>query len=159
MSDGVQETYTYPTFVPSVFYQDPKRGLAWLERAFGFETRMLIEGPDGDDSMIHAEMSFGDGLIFVGGEWAVWAKSPRSVGGCSTQTIHVKLEDGIDEHCARARSEGAVIAQEPDDQFYGDRTYRALDPEGHTWTFSQTVRSMSLDEMAAAGDVTIRTSL
>ena len=65
----------------------------------------------------------------------------------------------LDEHCARARSQGAVITQEPDDQFYGDRTYRAQDPEGHIWTFSQTVRLMSLDEMAAAGDVTIRTSL
>jgi len=159
MNDGVQGTDSYPTFVPSVFYQDPKGALAWLQRAFGFETRMLIEGPDGDDRMIHGEMSFGSGVIFIGGEWADWTKSPTSVGGRSTQTIHVKLEHGIDEHCARARSEGAVITQEPDDQFYGDRTYRAQDQEGHTWTFSQTVRRMSLDEMAAAGDVTIRTSL
>jgi len=159
MTDGVQKTYSYPTFVPSVHYQDPKGALAWLERAFGLETRMLLEGPDGDDRMIHSEMSFGDGVIFVGGEWADWVKSPRSVGGCCTQMIHVKLEQGIDEHCARARSEGAVILQEPDDQFYGDRTYRALDPEGHAWTFSQTVRDMSLDEVAAAGGVTIRTSL
>jgi uncharacterized glyoxalase superfamily protein PhnB len=76
MTDGVQETYTYPTFVPAVSYQDPKPALAWLQRAFGFETRMLIEGPDGDDRMIHSEMSFGNGVIFVGGEWADWVKTP-----------------------------------------------------------------------------------
>ena len=65
----------------------------------------------------------------------------------------------LDAHCARARSHGAVIVQEPADQFYGDRTYRAQDPEGHVWSFFQAVRRMSLDEMAAAGSVQVRTSL
>jgi hypothetical protein len=32
------------------------------------------------------------------------------------------------------------------DQFYGDRTYRARDPEGHVWTFGQTVRHVSREE-------------
>jgi hypothetical protein len=32
------------------------------------------------------------------------------------------------------------------DQFYGDRTYRARDPEGHVWTFAQTVRHVSREE-------------
>jgi uncharacterized glyoxalase superfamily protein PhnB len=39
-----------------------------------------------------------------------------------------------------------VILQEPTDQFYGDRTYRARDPEGHVWTFGQTVRHVSGEE-------------
>ena len=34
-----------PTFTSSVHYQDPKAALAWLERAFGFEITMAIEGP------------------------------------------------------------------------------------------------------------------
>ena len=159
MSGSAEGAYTYPTFVPTVFYQDPKGALAWLERAFGFETRMLIEGPEGDGSQIHSEMAFGDGVIFVGGEWAEWTRSPKSVGGSSTQSIHVKVENDLDAHCARARSHGAVIVQEPADQFYGDRTYRAQDPEGHVWSFFQAVRRMSLDEMAAAGSVKVRTSL
>ena len=37
---------------------------------------------------------------------------------------------------------GAEILQEPEEQFYGDRTYRARDPEGHIWTFGQTVKAM-----------------
>jgi uncharacterized glyoxalase superfamily protein PhnB len=39
-----------------------------------------------------------------------------------------------------ARAAGAVILQEPEDQFYGERSYRAVDPEGHVWTFAQTVK-------------------
>jgi uncharacterized glyoxalase superfamily protein PhnB len=155
----MSENYTYPVFVPALHYRDPKGALAWLQRAFGFETRMLIEGTDGDDSHIHSEMSFGNGVVFVGGEWTETTKSPKSVGGANTQTIDVKVDGDIDGHCARARAAGAVIVQEPADQFYGERTYRAQDPEGHVWSFHQPVKQMSLDEMATAGGVTIRTSL
>jgi hypothetical protein len=73
-----------------------------------------------------------------------------SVGGRNTQCVHVHVVADIDAHCDRARAAGATILQEPADQFYGDRTYRARDPEQHVWTFGQTVREMSLDEAAAA---------
>ncbi|MFI5265742.1 MAG: VOC family protein [Chloroflexota bacterium] len=135
------------TFIPALSYKDPKAALSWLEKAFGFETSMLIEPPDGDMTMMHAEMSFqGSGRIMVGAEWADFAKSPLTVGGTNTSVVHVQVESNIDAHCARARAAGAVIAMEPEDQFYGDRTYRAVDPEGHVWTFGQTVRQVSREE-------------
>ncbi len=34
---------------------------------------------------------------------------------------------------------GAKILDEPEDQFYGDRRYSAVDPEGHHWYFAQHV--------------------
>ena len=36
-----------PTLAVGVCYQDPRAALAWLERAFGFETTMVVEGEDG----------------------------------------------------------------------------------------------------------------
>jgi uncharacterized glyoxalase superfamily protein PhnB len=138
------------TFTASVHYQQPKAALAWLERAFGFEVSMLIESPD-DDSMLHAEMSCaGRGRVMVGGEWEARVRSPRSADGMNTQAIHVELERDIDAHCAKARAAGASVIQEPEDQFYGARTYRALDLEGHMWTFSQTVREVSRAEAEKA---------
>src|SRR5437763_1952616 len=99
MSSAEQEAvFAYPTVVPNVTYQDPKAALAWLERAFGFETRMLIEGPDGDDSMIHGEMAFGDGVVFVGGQWADHTRSPRSLYGKCTQSLHVRIDERVDAH-------------------------------------------------------------
>ncbi len=138
-------------FVASAFYRDPKAALAWLERAFGFELSMLIEDPDGNAGGMHAEMSVGGrGRIMIGGEWADWVKSPASVGGANTCNIHVSLLDGIDAHCAQARAAGADIIAQPSDQFYGDRTYRARDPEGHVWSFAQKVRQVSRAEAEAA---------
>jgi uncharacterized glyoxalase superfamily protein PhnB len=137
-------------FTSSVFYQEPKTALDWLARAFGFELTMLIESPE-DVRMIHSEMAIGGrGRLMVGGEWEARVKSPLSIGGANTQALHVELDGDIDGHCARARGAGAFIVQEPADQFYGARTYRALDLEGHMWTFSQTVRTVSREEAERA---------
>jgi len=125
------------SFASALCYRDPKAALRWLERAFGFEPFMVIA--DADGALMHSEMRFGDGIIMVGNEWSADHKSPSSIGGKNTQTVHVHLNEDIDAHCARARAAGAEIIAEPETQFYGDRTYRARDPEGHIWTFGQSV--------------------
>jgi uncharacterized glyoxalase superfamily protein PhnB len=138
-------------FTSSVHYRDPKAALAWLERAFGFEITMAIDGPPEAPEMCHYEMSCaGQGRIMVGAEWEEWVRSPASVDRKNTQRVHVQLPGGLDEHCERARAAGAVIAAEPEDQFYGDRTYRVLDLEGHCWTFAAQVREVTREEAEAA---------
>jgi uncharacterized glyoxalase superfamily protein PhnB len=148
-----------PTFTSSVHYRDPKAALAWLERVFGFEVTMAIDGPPEAPEMCHYEMSHeGRGRIMIGAEWADWVRSPTSVGGANTQSVHVQLPSGLDEHCARARREGAKIVAEPEDQFYGDRTYSAFDLEGHRWSFAVQVRNVSrADAEAALGQPIVST--
>ena len=58
--------------------------------------------------------------------------------------------DDVDAHYARAKRAGATILEEPTDQFYGDRRYRAADPEGHHWCFATHVRDVSAEEMRGA---------
>lgn len=138
-------------FTSSVHYRDPKAALAWLERAFGFEITMAIDGPPDAPGMGHYEMSCaGQGRIMVGGLWADWVRSPADLDGANTQSVHVQLPGGVDEHAQRARAAGAVIIAEPADQFYGDRTYRALDHEGHHWTFGARVREVTRAEAEEA---------
>ncbi|MFI4934842.1 MAG: VOC family protein [Caulobacterales bacterium] len=151
-------------FTPVVFYRDPMAALRWLEQAFGFETSMLVTDEAGNVG--HAEMSLGEGRVGIGGEWGAAdligpasMKSPASLGGAGTQFVRVALEDGIDAHCERARAAGANITQEPADQFYGARVYRALDPEGHVWNFDQPVAEIPIAEMEKASGLTIKTSL
>lgn len=143
-----------PSFIASLVYTDNGAALEWLETAFGFQPSEVLT--DSDGKIVHAEMTHGDGVIMIGNEWLDWARSPASIGGKNTQRIHVRLESGIDEHCARARQAGATIVAEPQDQFYGERTYMAADFEGHHWTFSQPVREVSREEMEAATGFTYR---
>ena len=140
----MDDPFGRPALTAGVFYKDPWTALDWLERAFGFARSMVITDKDG--RLGHAEMRFGDSLVYVGGEWAEFVASPATLDGKNTQMIHVHLKHGLDSHCARARAAGAVILQEPTDQFYGDRTYRARDPEGHVWTFAEVVRRVSREE-------------
>jgi uncharacterized glyoxalase superfamily protein PhnB len=146
-----------PTFIPALSYQDPVAALKWLEHAFGFKTAMLIMGSSGvyRADEFHAEMRFNDGVVMIGGEWTESQKSPKSMRGVTAQTVHVHLEDDVDAHCARARAAGAVILAEPEDQFYGDRTYRARDLEGHVWAFGQTVRQVSREDAEKASGLKI----
>jgi len=127
-----------PSVVPALFYKDPRAALAFLQKAFGFEPDIMIEDETG--ALVHSQMSFGNGRVMVGMEWSELHRSPASLDGRNSQTTHLYLTESVDTHCARAEAAGAKILVRPETQFYGDRTYRAADPEGHIWTFAEPIK-------------------
>lgn len=140
----------WPRISSSLFYEDAAAAIDWLVRVFGFEIRLRIEGDDG--RIVHSELTFGpDGLVMVGQVGGKAERpqpmptvSPRAIDGRNTQALCVCVEDA-DAHCARARAAGATIIDEPTttdygDEYWADRTYRAVDLEGHQWWFMQRVR-------------------
>jgi uncharacterized glyoxalase superfamily protein PhnB len=138
----------WPRMSASVFYDDPRAAIDWLCRAFGFELRILVEGDDG--VIHHSELMFGDALVMVGGTsgrepWQQTYRSPRATGGGVTQALAFHIDD-VDSHHAQALQCGAKIVREPrtddyGDDYWADRTYGALDPEGHLWWFLQRLRN------------------
>ena len=147
---------------PVLFYRDPKAAIRFLEQAFGFETTMLLTDDQG--RIGHSELAYDGAAISVAGGWEsdsllgpAKMRSPASLAGAGTQFLRLAVIEPIDQHCERARAAGARITQTPEDQFYGDRTYRALDPEGHVWNFSQKVREVSLDEMQTVSGLKVST--
>lgn len=152
----VTETIGKVTSVtPAICYKDPKAAVAWLENAFGFETALLLTTATGE--IAHCEMSAGDFNIGVMGEWSTHKNAP-SLGGATTHLIMIRLRAGLDAHCERARKAGARILEEPQDQFYGERTYRCADPEGNVWRFGQAVRAVSREEMERASGLKFKVS-
>ncbi|MFO0604318.1 MAG: VOC family protein [Polyangiales bacterium] len=146
----------WPRISSCVYYDDPAAAIDWLGRAFGFEVRLKVEGEGG--RIEHCELSFGEGLVMVGGTgrgdagkdaWQRLQTSPRAKGGANTQSLCVMVDDA-DAHCARAKAAGAAVIREPETSDYGadywaDRSYGALDPEGHLWWFIQRVRTGGVD--------------
>lgn len=138
----------WPRISSSVYCRDPAEMIEWLCRAFGFEVRLKVEGEGG--RIEHSELTYGEGLIMVGGErtgpasrWGVDMRSPRAAG-CNTQGLMVFVDD-VDAHCAQARAAGARIVDEPSvhdygEEYWADRAYGAVDPEGHLWWFVQRLR-------------------
>jgi uncharacterized glyoxalase superfamily protein PhnB len=142
----------WPRLSSAVFYDEASKAIDWLCKAFGFEVALRVEGPDG--KIAHSQLTLGEGLIMVSdlgknsGRAArpgdLLRASPRELGGKVTQSIMAYVDD-VDAHCARARAAGATIAVEPATTDYGpeywaDRGYEAVDPEGHRWWFIQRMR-------------------
>jgi uncharacterized glyoxalase superfamily protein PhnB len=138
----------WPRISVALFYDDALAAIDWLCRAFGFEVRQKVQGPDG--RLVHSELVYGEGVIMVApaGKWADAARrtrSPQSIDGANTQSIMVYVDD-VDAHCARARAAGASIDYEPSlhdygEDYWADRSYGARDLEQHQWWFTQRVRN------------------
>ncbi len=117
MADG-------PTITPYFSYRDAKAAIAFLERAFGFETVQAFDGDDG--RLVHGEMRYGGGVVMLGS--IEDAPSPTAPG------VYVVVND-VDAHYETAKAAGAVIVYPPEDTEFGTRRYRAKDLEGYEWSF------------------------
>lgn len=140
----------WPRLSASVYYEDPRAAIDWLCKAFGFEKRVVVEGDGG--AIVHSQLVFGEGLVMVGGTgtnakkeaWSEDLASPKMLGGKTTGALCFFVDD-CDAHHAVAVAAGARIIREPTTTDYGeeywtDRSYGALDPEGHIWWFMQRMR-------------------
>jgi uncharacterized glyoxalase superfamily protein PhnB len=135
---ATQELWKAPGLVPSLAYRDVPAAVAWLGRAFGFrersEARLSWAGG------CRAWMELDDLLISLATEGGHDLRSPESVAGVSV-SFKVYVDD-LDKHFQQAKAAGAVILSDPEDGFWGGRIYRAKDPEGHHWEFSQRDRDL-----------------
>jgi uncharacterized glyoxalase superfamily protein PhnB len=124
---------TDQTIFPALRYRDAPAAIEWLGRAFGFEPRMVVDGPDG--TVAHAELAYDGALIMLGStrppdadDYSAKVPSP---GGTS---LYVVVGDP-DAHHERARAAGAEVVRALEDTDYGSREYSARDPEGNVWSF------------------------
>lgn len=133
--------------VPYLTYADAPTAIDWLCRVFGFTEVRRME--TGDGRIGHAALSFmGEQVMISSAFDEAGTRSPRDLPALHQQiTVYV---DDVDAHFAHAQAEGAAILSEPEDQFWGDRTYWVQDLEGHRWTFQQHLRVVADEESAAA---------
>jgi uncharacterized glyoxalase superfamily protein PhnB len=129
MTEPVLEaTAVYPT----LFYRDAPAMLDWLERAFGFQRRLVVPGDDG--TIRHSELSLGSVVIMVCSSRPDMAwKSPAELGA-SSAGLCLRIADPRAHH-DRAIAAGATIAIPLRETDYGSLDYTARDPEGTSWTF------------------------
>jgi uncharacterized glyoxalase superfamily protein PhnB len=130
-------TEAISSVVPYLFYDDVERAVRFLEAAFGFVRTFVSPAPEG--GLAHAQLAFGTGRVMLGQTKGglELTQSAASLGKLHTG-IYVFVDD-VDSHCERARAAGAKVMLEPKDQFWGDRMYCAMDPEGQFWMFAKTL--------------------
>ncbi|MES2741451.1 MAG: VOC family protein [Pseudomonadota bacterium] len=126
---------TLATVMPCLRYRDAAGAIDWLCSTFGFERQLVVPGERG--SIVHAQLSFGNGMIMLGSvtdsEYNRLMKQPDEMGGASTQSCYLVVSDA-DAVYQRAKAAGAPIMLDIKDEQYGGRGFTCRDPEGHVWS-------------------------
>lgn len=130
-----------PRITPHLFYANIEAASDFLVDAFGFKVRWKLT--DKNEKLVHVELEVADSLVMLGlaEENEHW-ESPKNM-----PKIHQRLfiyVDNLQQHFERAKAAGANIIWEPVDQFYGDRVYECIDPEGHHWKFAEHFKDVDL---------------
>ena len=127
---------TRSTIIPGMGYRDAAAAIEWLCNVFGFEKHAVYPGEGG--TIMHAELSFGNGMIMCGSikDTPIWRyiKQPDEIGGCETQIPFVLVNDA-DAVYQRAKAAGAEILLDIKTEDYGSRGFTCRDLEGHIWNF------------------------
>jgi uncharacterized glyoxalase superfamily protein PhnB len=124
-----------PNIFPALRYRDARAGIAWLERALGFDVVAVHDGEDG--AVAHAELGFGPGMIMLGSAGGGDTRFDRVVGNSAVYLV----ADDVDAVFERASAAGATVVRELLDTDYGSREFTVEDPEGNTWSFGTYVPS------------------
>lgn len=123
--------------IPGLRYKDAPAMIEWLEKAFGFEKHLVVEGEN--NTIEHAQLTLGNSMIMLGSEkhqrdYDQLFKTPPNLDGFNTMALYVIVEE-IDQHYEHSREAGAEIVLELEDQDYGGKLYTCRDPEGYIWNF------------------------
>ncbi len=123
---------------PGLTVKNPEIAIAWYEKAFGFEKKLAMPGPDG--KIVHAELVWQGHSIMLSPEGAFGCagQAPVTSGTVPPVGLYVYCPD-VDALAARAKAAGATIEMEPNDAFWGDRICKLTDPDGYSWCFATNV--------------------
>ena len=138
--EGVQAVF------PMLVCQSPEAEMNFCATAFGAVEQVRRPGPDG--SPIHIAMRINDAFLVVQSEFPdVVASRAPSPDGSSPVVIFVYVAD-VDLAVERAVAIGAKVLMPAQNQFWGDRTARILDPSGLVWTVATRIEETTEERRA-----------
>jgi PhnB protein len=129
--------------MPMLVCRDAAAAIDFCQATFGAVELMRRPGPDG--TVAHAALTIGGAMIMIEGEWPTLASRAPQLDGSSPVMLYVYVED-VDTVVARAVTAGAKVLLPVQNQFWGDRTGRIIDPSGHVWTIATRVEETSSAE-------------
>jgi PhnB protein len=137
-----------PGFGTVTAYLSVMGGLAAIEfykKAFGAHEVARRVTPNG--KLIHGQLRIGDSMVFLSDIFPDSETAAPSSIGTTTVTLHIYSEN-VDALWDRAVAAGAKVSQPLENQYWGERYGKLLDPFGHHWTLSMRVK-MPREEMEA----------
>ena len=125
-----------PAVLPMLVCRDVSAEIDFCKSTF--DALELVRRPGPDGKVAHAAMKINQAMILIECEWPTISSRPPQDDGSSPVVIYVYVEN-VDSVMEKAVAAGARILIPAKDQFWGDRTGRIIDPQGHVWTISSRV--------------------
>ncbi|MDA1067652.1 MAG: VOC family protein [Verrucomicrobia bacterium] len=113
--------------------RDASAEIDFCQQAFDAEELSRRVAKDG--SVIHATMKIGDAMFMVHGEASHLASNPPQQDGSSAVVIYLYSNE-VDPIIEQAVAAGARVLLPAENQLWGDRVGRILDPAGHVWNIA-----------------------
>jgi PhnB protein len=121
------------------------KAIDFYKGAFNAEELFRETVPDG--KILHARIKIGDSVVRLSDEFPGSTHRAPATLGATTVTLHIYTEN-VDRLWQQAVQAGAKIMIPLDNQFWGERYGMLIDPFGHQWSMSMTIK-MTQEEMAA----------
>ncbi len=121
---------TYGAVSTMLNVSDIKAAANFYQKAFGFEKRGIMDGPDGKP--IHAELTLRGTTMMLNPEMEQMGSRSAKTIGASPVALYL-LTENVDKTVARAVKLGATQKGPVMDMFWGDRVGNIVDPDGNTW--------------------------
>ena len=110
-----------------------------------FNALEIMRRPGPDGKAAHAALTLNGAMIIIECEWPTLSSRSPQADGSSPVIIYVYVQD-VDSTIEKAVTAGAKILLPVKDQFWGDRTGRIMDSEGHVWTISSRIEETTSSE-------------
>lgn len=136
----------YAALSPMLVVADIKAAVGFYQKAFGFEKRGIMNGPDGKP--IHAELTLRGVTLMLGPEMPGMGVSAKTAGA-SPVTLYL-LTETVDKVVAKALKLGATLKMPVVDMFWGDRCGMVIDPDGYHWMIGTHMAEPTPQEMNKA---------
>ncbi len=123
------------TVIPGMRYRNCLVAIEWLCSVLGFEKQAVYLGEN--DSVMHAQLTFGNGMIMLGSEsnqseYSPYAAMPDDLDGREMRSVSLLVSD-CDPVYARVKKAGAEIVFDLEEKPYGGKAFTCRDPEGYLW--------------------------
>lgn len=138
LTNRIEEVYAY------LRTRDCNAAIEFYQRAFGAVEDFRLTEPNG--RVGHAELKFGDATVMLSDEYPEYGILGPQESVPTGSSVHLHVED-VDAMTQQAADAGAKIIMEPQDQFYGERTSKVIDPFGHEWLLGSHIEDVSHGEM------------
>src|SRR5215470_3028894 len=120
----------YTSVTAALCVTDVKAAANFYQKAFGFQKRGIMSGPDGKP--MHAELTLRGTTLMLGPEMPQMGSRAAKTVGASPTTLYL-LTENADKAVAKAVKLGATPKGPVMDMFWGDRVGTVVDPEGYSW--------------------------